>query len=176
MFGLYPLYLWLATGDAGAFARAQGTWHRHLSPAGPLGGLWDGLRAGWAGVQQLVSGSHTHRYWGPVQDGDPLRAGALNLETLLFLCLFLALTVVVWRRFGAPYGLFCAVSLAIPLSVPSERWPLLSMPRFGVVVFPFFLALAWLGRRPRVHTAVMVVSSVMLGVAVTQWALWQWVA
>jgi hypothetical protein len=27
-----------------------------------------------------------------------------------------------------------------------------------------------------VHTAILVVSSIMLGVAVTQWALWQWVA
>ena len=72
-------------------------------------------------------------------------------QGLAFLVLFLALTVVAWRRFGAPYGLFCAASLAIPLSVPSERWPLLSLPRFGLVVFPFFLALAWLGRNERVH-------------------------
>ena len=88
----------------------------------------------------------------------------------------IALTVVAWRRFGAPYGLFCAVSLAIPLSVPSTRWPLLSMPRFGLVLFPCFMALAVIGGRPRVHTAILVVSSIMLGVAVTQWALWQWVA
>ena len=60
--------------------------------------------------------------------------------------------------------------------MPSERWPLLSMPRFGLVLFPCFLALAVLGGRPRVHTAILVVSSIMLGVAVTQWALWQWVA
>ena len=86
------------------------------------------------------------------------------------------MTVVAWRRFGAPYGLFAALSLAIPLSVPSERWPLLSMPRFGLVVFPFFLALAVLGRRPRVHTAVVVVSAIFLGVVCAQWALWQWVA
>ena len=56
------------------------------------------------------------------------------------------------------------------------RWPLLSLPRFGIVLFPCFLALATLGGRPRVHTAILVVSSIMLGIAVTQWALWQWVA
>jgi hypothetical protein len=27
-----------------------------------------------------------------------------------------------------------------------------------------------------VHTAILAVSSLMLGVAVVQWALWQWVA
>jgi len=105
-----------------------------------------------------------------------MRVAAVNLEAFAFLVLLVALTAIAWRRFGAPYGLFAAVSLAIPLSVPSERWPLLSMPRFGIVLFPCFLALATLGGRPRVHTAIIVVSSIMLGVAVTQWALWQWVA
>ena len=94
----------------------------------------------------------------------------------LFLVLFAVLTVVAWRRFGAPYGLFAALSLAIPLSVPSERWPLLSMPRFGLTIFPLFLALASLGGRPRAHTAIVAVSSLLLGVSVVQWALWQWVA
>ncbi len=172
---LYPLFLWREVGDPLAFARDQGTWHRHLSPAGPFGGLWDGLRAGVAAVRQLASGSHAHSYW-PVLGTDPMRAAAVNLETLAFTGLFLALTVVAWRRFGAPYGIFTALSLALPLSMPSDRWPLLSMPRFGLVAFPLFLALAALGGRPRMHTAIVSVSAVMLGVALSQWALWQWVA
>ena len=176
LFALYPLYLWWKVDDPFAFVRAQETWGRQLSWAGPLGGVWDGLRAGWAGVRQLASGSDSTRYWSAVQDTDPDRVAAVNLEQLAFLVLFAGLTVVAWRRFGAPYGLFAALSLAIPLSVPSERWPLLSMPRFGLVVFPFFLALAVLGRRPRVHTAVVVVSAIFLGVVCAQWALWQWVA
>ena len=176
LFAAYPLYLWRAEGDPWAFVHSQRIWSRHLSPAGPLGGVWDGLRAGWAGVEQLASGSHTHVYWTAVQDTDPIRAATINLENLAFLVLFIGLTVVAWRRFGAPYGVFAAVSLAIPLSVPSERWPLLSLPRFGLTVFPFFLALAALGGRPRLHTAIVSVSSLLLGVAVVQWALWQWVA
>jgi hypothetical protein len=176
LFAVYPLYLWQAEGDAWAFLRAQRLWSRHLSPAGPLGGIWDGLRAGWAGIEQLASGSHSHVYWTAVRDTDPIRAATLNLECLAYLVLFAVLTVVAWRRFGAPYGLFAALSLAIPLSVPSERWPLLSLPRFGLTIFPLFLALASLGGRPRAHTAIVAVSSLLLGVAVVQWALWQWVA
>jgi hypothetical protein len=176
LFAFYPLYLWREVGDPWAFMHAQGIWTRHLSPAGPLGGIWDGLRAGWAGVRQLASGSDSQVYWSAVQNSDPDRVAALNLQGLAFLALFVALTGVAWRRFGAPYGLYCAASLAIPLSVPSERWPLLSLPRFGLVVFPFFLALAWLGRNPRAHTAIVAVSAPLLGVALTQWALWQWVA
>ena len=176
---VYPLLLWHELGDPWAFARAEGTWHRHLSHAGPLGGIWDALRAGWAGVEQLASGSNAHVYWTAVAPADsaPLRTAVLNLELLGFLVLFVALAVIAWREFGAPYGLFAALSLALPLSVPSSRWPLLSLPRFGLVVFPFFLALAWIGgRQPRANAAIIGASAVLLGVFVTQWALWDWVA
>jgi hypothetical protein len=175
----YPLLLWWKVGDPWAFARAEGIWHRHLSPAGPLGGIWDGLRAGWAGIEQVASGSNAHVYWtavGPA-DSTPLRTAVINLVLLGFLVLFIALTVIAWREVGAPYGLFSALSLALPLSVPSSRWPLLSVPRFGLVVFPFFLALAWIGgRHPRANAAIVGLSALLLGVFVTQWALWDWVA
>lgn len=176
LFALYPLWLWWRVDDPLAFVRAEDVWSRHVSWAGPLGGLWDGLRAGWAGIRQLASGSDATRYWSAVQDSDPDRVAAVNLENLAFLALFAGLAVVAWRRFGAPYGLFATLSLAIPLSVPSERWPLLSIPRFGLVVFPFFLALAVLGASPRLHTVVVVVSAMLLGIVCVQWALWQWVA
>jgi hypothetical protein len=175
---LYPLALWQQVGDPWAFARAQAAWHRHLSPAGPFGGIWDALRAGWAGARQLASGSNAHNYWRAVSatDSAPLRTAALNLELLAFLLLFCWLTWFAWRRVGAAYGLFSAISLAIPLSVPSSRWPLLSLPRFGLVVFPLFLALAAAGKRPRMHTAVLATSALLLGVFLTQWTLWDWVA
>lgn len=169
---IYPLVLWQQVGDPFAFSDAQDRWHRHFSPAGPFGGIWDGLVAGWRGLEQFVVGHGTH-----VSGVSPMHAAAENLQALAFLIVFLFLTVVAWRRFGAAYGLFAVVSLAIPLSYPSSRWPLLSLPRFGLVVFPFFLAIAALtAGRPRAHTAVVACSAVFLGIAVTQWALWQWVA
>jgi hypothetical protein len=169
---VYPLVLWQQVGDPWAFSDAQDRWHRHLSRAGPLGGIWDGLVAGWRGVEQFVVGHGTH-----VPGANPMHAAAENVQALAFLALFLALTVVAWRRFGAPYGLFAAISLAIPLAYPSSRWPLLSLPRFGLVIFPFFLALAAVtAGKPRLHTAVVACGALFLGVAVVQWALWQWVA
>jgi hypothetical protein len=118
-------------------------------------------------------------YWTAVSAADsaPLRTAVLNLELLGFLILFVTLTVIAWRRLGTPYGMFAALSLALPLSTPSTRWPLLSLPRFGLVIFPFFLALAWLsGRAPRAHAAILGTSALLLGVFVTQWTLWDWVA
>jgi hypothetical protein len=162
LFAAFPLVLWAQVGDPWAFLDAQERWHRHLSPAGPLGGLWEGVRAVAEGAAPAGAA--------------PMHAAAVNAQGLAALVIFGALTVVAWRRFGAPYGVFAALSLALPLSLPSDRWPLLSLPRFGLVVFPFFLALAALGGRPRVHAAILSCSALLLGVAVTQWALWQWVA
>ena len=154
---VYPILLAFWIGEPFAFLRAQdGIWQRDFSWAGPLGGLWDGVAVLFA--------------------DRPGRDLALNLEQLGFTLAFLALAVVSWRRFGAPYGLFALVSLAIPLSFPSDRWPLLSMSRFGLVLFPLLLVLAVLGARPRLHSALTAVSAALLGVAVVQWALWQWVA
>jgi hypothetical protein len=157
---VYPLVLWIQLDDPWRFWGAQDLWHRHFSKAGPFGGIWDGIAA----------------LWGAAPSGAaPQHATAVNVEGVVFLALFLALTLIAWRLFGAAYGLFCALSLAIPLSLPSSRWPLLSLPRFGLVVFPFFLALAWLGSRPRAHAAILAISGIFLGVVVVQWALWQWV-
>jgi hypothetical protein len=169
---IYPLVLWQQVGDPLAFSDAQNRWHRHLSWAGPFGGLWHGLESTWHGLEQFVVGHGTN-----VPGTNPMHAAAENVQAFAFLALFIALTVVAWRRLGAAYGVFAAVSLVIPLSYPSSRWPLLSLPRFGLVIFPLFLALAALtADRPRLHTAVVACSSAFLGVAVVQWALWQWVA
>jgi Mannosyltransferase (PIG-V) len=156
---LYPLFLWQQGRGAWAFWHAQDEWHRHISWAGPFGGIWGALTQ-----------------WTPSHAG-PQHAIAVNAEGLVALVAFVVLTVVAWRRFGAVYGLFAAASLAIPLSYPSSRWPLLSLPRFGLVIFPLFLALAALtAGRPRLHAAIAACSALFLGVAVVQWALWQWVA
>jgi Dolichyl-phosphate-mannose-protein mannosyltransferase len=158
LFALFPLVLWSELGDPFAWIGAQQQWERELSPAGPLGGIWLGL---------------TH--WHPVNT-DLLHAITVNAECWAFLLLYAFLAVVAWRRFGAPYGLFAVLSLALPLSVPSARWPLESIPRFGLVVFPLFLALATLGERARVHTAILLVSAVLLGITIVQWTQYQWVS
>jgi hypothetical protein len=151
LFALYPLYLWWRLGDARAFAHSQDLWHRRFLP---LGGVWEGIAAAFD--------------WHRAHDA------AVNLEALGALALFMWLAVLAWRRLGAAYGVFAAAALAIPLSVPSSRFPLLSLPRFGLVVFPCFLALATLGERR--HTAIVAVSCALLGVVIVQWVQWQWVS
>jgi hypothetical protein len=159
LFAVFPLLLWSSLGDPWAWLSAQKQmWGRQLSPLGPLGGIWWGLTR-----------------WHPVNT-DKLHAITVNLECWAFLLLFAFLSVIAWKRFGAPYGLFAALSLALPLSVPSARWPLESLPRFGLVVFPFFLALAVLGERPRVNSTIIVASALLLGIFIVQWTQYEWVA
>lgn len=173
LFLAFPIVLHEQLGSATAFLHAERFWHRTVSPFGPLGGIWRALRAAWAGVLQLTVGSPQHWYWTPI---NPARTAALNLEYLAYLVLFCFLTVVAWRAIGAAYGLFAVSSLALALTTPSDLYPLLSLPRLGVVVFPLFLALATLTSRERAHVAVVGASSILLGVSVAGWATWQWVS
>lgn len=104
------------------------------------------------------------------------RVAIMNIELFALLVLFCVLTVVAWRRLSAPYGVFAAASLAIALAAPTQAYPLLSLSRFGLVVFPFFLGLAVLAGSTRRLALVTGVSALLLGVHLTQWVLWQWVA
>ena len=175
VYAAHPLILWWRLGEPFAFLDAQDVWQRRLTWLGPLQGIWDGTRAAVAGLRDVVDGAGGRVYW-QIEDAEPLHAAAVNLQGFAFLLLYAALTVLVWGRFGAPYGLFAALSVAVPLSISSERWPLLSLPRFGVVVFPFFLALATLGARSRTHTLIVSASAVLLGITLVQWVTFQWVA
>jgi hypothetical protein len=162
--GLYPLWLQLKFHAVFAAFGNEAGWGRHPSHAGPLGGAWHSLRAAWNGVVQIVT-------------NDPNeQAGAHNLEYLAFFVVFAWLGVEAWRRFGAPYGLFVLGSLAIPLSVPTVGYPLLSMPRFCLVLFPAFLALAAIANTEGRNRAIVVVSSFFLAVAVVEWSAGQWVS
>jgi len=100
----------------------------------------------------------------------------VNVESFAWLVLFLALTVVVWRVLGAAYGAYAAVSLAIPLAEPWNVFPLFSLPRFGLVIFPFFMVLGLLASTRARLTVLVACSTILLAFAVARWSLWYWVA
>jgi len=171
--GVYALVLWQQLGRPFAFVHTEGQWFRETSPLGPLGGLWDAAHATWAGVLQLTVGSEENSYW--VEEGADSVA-LTNIEGFGVLVLLVAAGYVAWTRIGPAYGLFCAASIAIPLSVPTRAVPLLSLPRFALVVFPVFIALALIASTQHRVALIAGVSGILLGVHLTQWALWQWVA
>jgi hypothetical protein len=172
---LYPLWLQLKLHAPFSPIAGEAGWNRHFSWAGPFGGLWHSLQAAWAGVEQLATGDRTHAFW-TQSHSDPLYVAAHNLEDLAFLVVFVWLGIEAWRRFGAPYGIFVLVSLAIALSVPHLGYPLLSLPRFCLTLFPAFLALAAIATTVRRDRAILVVSSLFLGVAAVEWSVALWVS
>jgi hypothetical protein len=119
----------------------------------------------------VVPGHHTH-------DFTEAHFLAVNIEDLVFLGLLLVLLPLIWRRMGAAYGVYAVVALALPLGFPGGTgdFPLISMPRLALLVFPIFIVLALLGRDERAHTAIVVCSALGSGAAVVLWATFQWVA
>ena len=102
---------------------------------------------------------------------------AFNVRQFLLVFLFVVLSVVAWRRFGAAYGIYSAVVLALPLSNPvSGVVPLFSVPRYLLSCFPAFMALAWIGRRRWIDIPVVVVSALLLDVALLRWGLSVWIS
>jgi hypothetical protein len=173
----WPIWLWVRIGDPLVFLDAQReTWGRDLSVLGPVGGLAHGAEAAWAALRQFLERPGGAVFWPHATDTGPMHVAAQNLQLFAYLVLLSGLGVLAWRRLGAPYGLFVLGSLALPLSAPTEDWPLLSLPRFALGVFPVFLALAILGSRPRVHIAIVALSSFLLCLSLAQWVTWQWVA
>ena len=115
----YLAWWWARTGDPLVPIAAQSDWHREpMFPAITIG------RAVAVGLQAFGD-----RLWLP-EAGDVI----LGLAPLVVL-------VLGWKRLpAASYTLYAALGFLIPLSFAIPERPLLSLPRFVIVLFP----IAWL--------------------------------
>lgn len=153
---------------------AQEQWYRSF--AGPFVGAWDGTVAAWDGARQLLSGSRTPVYFDQA-GGDPYINAAHNLELFATLVAIVPMLVGALRRLPLAYGLYALAALALPLSYPVEPQPLMSLPRFVLVLFPLFLWLGWWAARGRRRTLALGVAFLGLqAFAAAQFATWRWVA
>ena len=172
--GLYMGYLALSGGDALAPFHAQNVWGRHF--AGPYLGVWDGARAAFEGARQLLSFQRHHIYF-PIAGGSPFINAGHNLMLLAFLIVAVPAIVGVLRRLPLAYGVYVLAALALPLSYPVTSQPLMSLPRFLVVLFPLSIWLAaWLVEHPRARIPALCASGLLMAVCVAQFATWHWVA
>ena len=169
----YAAWLGLAEGDALRFLDVQDAWSRELSV--PLSGAWDGLTAALDGVRQLASGSRSPVYF-EIAAGDPYRIAAINIMLFATLVFALVATVGVLRRLPRAYGVWVALSLVLPLSFPVTPQPLMSLPRFVVVLFPIFMWLAVVCEERRNTDLVVAVSAIGLGLFTAQFASWHWIS
>jgi len=171
---LYGAFLGLSGGDPLAPLHAEGVWGRHF--VGPYVGVWDGVKAAFAGARQLLSFQSRHVYF-PAAAGSPSVAAGHNLMLLAFLIAAVPAVVGVLRRLPLAYGAYVIAALALPLSDPVSAQPLMSLPRFLLVLFPLTIWLAaWLADRPRARMPAMALSALLMALFVAQFATWHWVA
>jgi Mannosyltransferase (PIG-V) len=170
----FMAYVALAGGDALLPFHAQVLWGRHF--AGPFAGAWTGLEAGFEGARQLLSFQQRHVYF-PLAGGSPSVAAGHNLLLLAFLIAAIAAVVGVLRRLPLAYGAYVVVALAMPLSYPVAAQPLMSLPRFLLVLFPLTMWLAaWLSERPRARAPALLVSAISMAFFTAEFATWHWVS
>jgi Mannosyltransferase (PIG-V) len=155
--GAYALYLDREVGDAFAFTNAQSSgWDRELATLGPLGGAWMAFQAGGHGALELLRDLPRTGVDGPGYT-QALQVSFWNAVHLLLLVPVVFLTWVAWRRLGRALGLYALTTLIVILSVPSEGFPLVSMPRFLLTDFPVLIAMAAVIQgSPRLRTGVLI--------------------
>ena len=172
--GLFVAGLWLAGLDPHAPFDAQQQWFRHREL--PFQGIWDGAVAAWDGARQLLHGSRSPVYFTKA-GGDPYVNAYHNLELFGTLAAVVPAVVGTLRRLPWHYGAYVVVALALPLTYPVGPQPLMSLPRFVLVLFPLFMWLGWWSARGRARP--LVVGGVFLALqcwAVAEFATWHFVA
>ena len=170
---LYGVFLAVGGGDPLTPLNAQDGWGRHF--AGPYVGIWDGVRAAFEGARQLLSFQSRHVYF--PASGSPSVSAGHNLVLLAFLIVAVPALIGVVRRLPAAYGAYAVAALALPLSYPVSAQPLMSLPRFLLVLFPLTIWQAgWLADHPRARRPLLVLSGVLMVLFATQFATWHWVA
>ncbi len=170
----YMAYLALAGGVPLEPFHAQEVWNRHF--AGPFVGVWDGARAAFDGARQLLSFQRTRVYFSEA-GGSPFVDAGHNLMLFAFLLAAVPMVLGVLRRLPLAYGAYVLAALALPLSYPVAPEPLMSLPRFEVVLFPLAMwSGAWLADRPRARLPVLAASALLMAFFVGEFATWHWVA
>jgi Mannosyltransferase (PIG-V) len=170
----YMTYLALSGGDLLLPFHAEAVWGRHF--VGPFVGVWDGVKAAFEGARQLLSFQRQHVYF-PIASGDPFVAAGHDLLGLAFLLAAVAAIIGVLRLLPLAYGAYVLAALALALSYPVTSQPLMSLPRFLVVLFPLSMWFAaWLAAHPRARAPVLATSAALMASFAAEFATWHWVA
>ncbi len=86
-----------------------------------------------------------------------------------------AMLIIAWRRLPREYALYTLLMFLAPLFRMTETQPLVSMNRYGLVLFPMFMLLGVWGKNAWVNRAVVYLSFPLQMYFVAQFVLWGWV-
>lgn len=147
----YMLYLKRNFGDPIAFWSVQSSWGR--GSKGPFGAI----------IQDF--NSLLHQNFGT---GEIFWNSLLNL---LILAVVIVLSLVVWRRMGAGYGIYSLLGILIPAESGTG-----SLIRYALVIFPIFMILGSWGRRVWLDRMLMIIFPVFLGIFTVLFVNWIFLA
>ena len=109
--------------------------------------------------------------------GEGVRAGEFTLYFDFFITfLLIGMTILVFRRFGAGYGLYCVVMLLFILLPRSDLKPIFSFSRYALTFFPIFLLWGDAGKNSWINRLILYPSFVLLLYFSGQFFIWGWVA
>src|SRR5207245_1265467 len=105
--------------------------------------------------------------WGAAGAAGVVSSATRSVGILLLPALVLISLALRWKLLAPPYLVYVVASLLVILSYPLPARPLLSAPRFCIVLFPTFWAMAALftGRRWAVALIAFVVGFSLLAIA-----------
>lgn len=148
----FPLYVWLGLG---------------LSPLAPFLAQSSRFHGGFTipGVSILLT---MRQIW----SGVYVPANSMDL---LFTVLFIFGTALTWRRLPRLYGVYCAAFMLVYLARYADIYPLLSMTRYVLALFPVFMTLPLIDGPPWVKRLLIYPSLLGLLYLSAQFAIWGWV-
>ena len=141
------IYLYRLADGSWSFLTVYAAWDRKLTPP-------------WQVLQAYVSG---------------VLANQLDhyaLVDVVFTLVFLVLVAASWWRLRPSLALFAGVFFLVPASSGN----LVSFMRYGLVLFPAFIVLAIVGRRPAFHQTYLIIATSLASLFMAAFALGYWVA
>jgi hypothetical protein len=148
-------WAWVVFGHPLAAMSAQTGWNRQFS--WPWETVFNGVQAA---VQMPFQFQPENQSW-------------TYLAGLVFALIAGALSIR-WLR--GSYAIYLWAGIIFPLFSATPRNPLLSYPRFLIVLFPAFLVLALVGRNRYAHQIITWGSLLLLALFTIRFANWFWVA
>lgn len=142
------------------------------SPEGARIGIKDG--ADWSWIRELINNFN----WATVTS-ESWRQHVANSDTLELVCtlLFIGLAIVGFWKLPLYQTAFLVPGLVVPLFQPSSVHVLMSMPRFGLTLFPIFVVIGiLLVRRRWLSIPLAILSTVGLILLTIQFSQWYWVS
>ncbi len=148
-------WVWLRFGDPLASLKAQDMWNRTFTWP------WETVINAFKAASQMA-----FQY-------QPENQSWTYLGAFIF-AVAMGLLSLRWLR--GSYSIYLWAGILFSLFLPTPRNPLFAYPRYVIVLFPAFMALALLGRNRYAHQVILWVSILLLALFTIRFANWFWVA